>query len=83
MLENASNQNTHDATRLAALRRYRALLGLRRRFVVYVEDLPRERAFERPSCPKDGLLLESTADQHHADRQAVDGAAGPTARDAR
>src|ERR1700683_5503020 len=63
-LENASNQNIHDATRLVALRRYRALLGLRRRFVVYVEDLPRERAFERPSCPKDVLLLESTADQH-------------------
>ena len=45
--------------------------------------ITRERAFERPSCPKDGLLLESMADQHHADRQAVDGAAGWTARDAR
>ena len=41
------------------------------------------RAFERPSCPKDVLFLESMADQHHADRQAVDGAAGSTARDAR
>jgi hypothetical protein len=58
MLANARNQNTHDATRLAALRRYRALLDLPRRFVVYVEDLLREQAFERLSCPKDGLLLE-------------------------